>query len=101
MESCELCGVVEAGADHNSRVLRREMLIQRVLVERARLAIDCDEESLEPHRLDVLSEMIGDIRPDTLNPLGALEHVLERHGALEDGIQILDVTDAFKFSERE
>src|SRR5581483_9616557 len=101
MESCEVRGVVEARADHDSRVIRREMLIERALVERARLAIDGDEERLEPHRLDVFSEVVCHVGCDALDPLRALEHVPERHGTLENLVQILDVADTFELGERE
>ena len=84
-----VCGVVLRRRVDDGRVLGRQVAVERLLVERARLAVHADQERLEAHRLDVLA---GSARPRTRRscpPGRGLHHLLELDGAVEDGVQLL------------
>ena len=78
------------------RVFRRQDLVERLLVEGARLAVDADEKRLVAQRLDVLAVVVGDVLRDLLHALLALEEVLQVHRAVENLVQLLDVGDALR-----
>ena len=84
------------------RVLRRQVLVERLLVEGARLAVDGDEERLVAHRLDRLAEVLGDeARRPCSTRSGFLSMFLQRHRPLEDRVQLLDVADALELGQVE
>ena len=99
VEFLQQLGVVVAAGVNHFGILGRQELVERVLVMRAGLAVHADEEGLVAERLDVLAVVLRDELRHLLNPLLALEEVLQVHRPLEDLVQLLDVGHALGFGE--
>ena len=93
--------IVVVPGENDLGILRRQNRIERLLVERARLAVHRHEECLVAERLDVLAEMIRYHASHLLHSLLAFEEILQVDRAFEDLVQLLDVRDALRFGQRE
>ncbi len=94
-------GVVVVPGVDDLGILGRQDCIERLLIERAGFAIDADEKRLVAERLDVLAVVLGDELRHLLDPLLALEEILQVHRPFEDLVQLLDVGHALGFGEGE
>ena len=81
--------------------LRRQKLIERLFVERTRLAIHGDEECLVAERLYILAEMLRDKSGNLRDVIVGLEKRLQVHRAVEHAVEFLDVAHALGLGERE
>ena len=75
------------------------MTVEGCLIQSARFTVNSDKKGLEAHRRDVLSEVLGDEGGNPLDAGRRLHHVLELDGAVEDGVELVDVSNAFGIGE--
>ena len=102
MEASQILAVVVAGAVDDLRILRRQVAVERVLVQRARLAVHAHQEGLVAHRLDDVQVVPGDVGGHPLHACGVLEHIAQRDRLLQNTVELLHVvTDALGLLEVE
>src|SRR3546814_5771963 len=82
--------VGSAGGVDRHRVFRRQVLVERLLVERAGLAVDADEEGLVAERLDVLDEVLRHEPRHLVHALVGLEEGAQVDRAVQDRVEVGD-----------
>ena len=86
---------------NNLGILRRQELIEGVLVQSAGFAVDTDEECFVAKRFDVQKVMASDEVRHHLNPLPAFEEILQVHRPVENFVKLFDVGHPFGFGKGE